>query len=70
MLPASFIITGCNVLLALSYAFKDKLYEFGLVHGIGRKAYRPFICGTAVVVALVWLGILAFWLYQINLSGI
>ena len=63
--PISLIMSGCNVLLALSYVFSNKLYDLGFVHGISRKATRPFLCGTAIVMVLVWMGILAFWLQQV-----
>ncbi|WP_165251984.1 MULTISPECIES: DUF1648 domain-containing protein [unclassified Adlercreutzia] len=66
MFPISFIMSACNILLALSYAFSDKLYDLGLVHGISRKATRPILCGTAVFLLLVWLGILVFWMQQIS----
>ncbi len=66
MFPISLVMTGCNVLLALSYVFSNKLYDLGLVHGISRKATRPFLCGTAVFMVLVWIGILAFWLHQVS----
>ena len=45
---------------------RDKLFDYGLVHGISRKASRPFLCGAAVVLLLIWVGILIFWLYQIG----
>lgn len=66
MFPVSFIISACNILLALSYAFSDKLYDLGLVHGISRRAARPFLCGTAIFMLLVWLGILVFWTQQVG----
>ncbi|NHM16968.1 DUF1648 domain-containing protein [Eggerthellaceae bacterium zg-887] len=66
MLPVSLIISGSNVLLALSYAFSDKLFDLGLVHGISRRATRPVLCGTAVFLDIVWIGILVFWLCQVG----
>ncbi len=66
MLPLSFIMSGCNLLLMLSYAFSDKLFDLGLVHGVSRRATRPFLCGTAAFMVLLWIGMLAFWLSQIN----
>ncbi len=66
MLPLSFIMSGSNLLLMLCYAFRDKLFDLGLAHGISRKATRPFLCGTAVFMVLVWVGILVFWLHQIS----
>ena len=66
MLPVSLIMSSCNLLLALSYASADKLFDLGLVHGISRKATRPFLCGVAVSMVLVWVGILVFWLYQVS----
>ena len=66
MFPVSFIMSACNILLALSYAFSDKLYDLGLVHGISRRAARPFLCGTAIFLLLVWLGILVFWTQQVG----
>lgn len=66
MLLVSFIMVACNSLLAVSYVFIDKLFDYGLVHGISRKASRPSLCGTAVVLLLIWVGILIFWLYQIG----
>lgn len=68
MLPVSLIMSGCNLLLALSYTFADKLFDLGLVHGIGCKATRPFLCGIAVFMVLVWIGILVFWLYKVSQS--
>lgn len=38
MLPVSFIMAACNSLLAVSYVFIDKLFDYGLVHGISRKS--------------------------------
>lgn len=66
MLPVSLIMSGCNLLLAISYVFTDKLFDLELVHGISRKATRPFLCGTAVFMVLVWIGILVFWLYKVS----
>ena len=66
MLLVSSIMAACNSLLAVSYVFIDKLFDYGLVHGISRKASRPFLCGAAVVLLLIWVGILIFWLYQIG----
>ena len=70
MFPTALIMAGCNGLFALCYAFSERLYALGLVHGISRKATRPFLCGAAVVMALVWVGIVAFWLYQVNQTGL
>ncbi len=66
MLPLSFIMLGCNLLFMLFYAFSDKLFDLGLVHGVSRKTIRPFLCGMAVFMVLLWMGILIFWLSQIN----
>lgn len=66
MLPVSLIMSGCNLMLAVSYAFADKLFDLGLVHGIGRRATRPFLCGTAAFLLFVWIGILVFWLYKVG----
>lgn len=64
MLPAGLIMSGCNVLLALSYHFSDKLYNMGLVHGVSREHTRPFLCGTAVFLVLVMVGILIYWVVK------
>lgn len=61
MLPVSLIMCGANMLMGLSYLFSDKLYDLGLVHGVSRKATRPFLCGTAVFLVLVMVAILAVW---------
>lgn len=61
MLPASLIMCAANALMGLMYCFSDKLYDMGLVHGVSRKAVRPFLCGTAVVLAAIMVIILACW---------
>ncbi|WP_251231016.1 DUF1648 domain-containing protein [Adlercreutzia aquisgranensis] len=61
MLPASLIMCGANALMGLMYCFSDKLYNMGLVHGVSRKAVRPFLCGTAVVLAAAMVIILVCW---------
>ena len=61
MLPASLIMCAANALMGLMYCFSDKLYDMGLVHGVSRKAVRPFLCGTAVVLDVVMVIILACW---------
>lgn len=66
MFPVSLIMSGCNGLLGLSYIFADKLYDMGLVHGVSRRATRPFVCGTAIFLVLVWVGILIFWMHQVG----
>lgn len=64
MLPASLIMSGVNALLALSYLFSDRLYDLGLVHGVSRKATRPFLCGTAAFMVAVIVAILVVWTTQ------
>ncbi len=66
MLPISLIMSGCNLLLALSYLFVDKLFALGLVHGISRRASRPFLCGSAIFLLIVWMGVLTFWLSRVG----
>lgn len=61
MIPASLIMSGANALMGLSYCFSDKLYDMGLVHGVSRKAVRPFLCCVAVVLVVVMVIILACW---------
>lgn len=61
MLPASLIMSGANGLMGLMYCFSDKLYDMGLVHGVSRKATRPLLCGTAVVLVIIMVIILACW---------
>lgn len=61
MLPASLIMSGANALMGLMYCFSDKLYDMGLVHGVSRKATRPLLCGTAVVLVIIMVIILACW---------
>lgn len=62
----SFIMSGCNVLLAVCYLFSNKLYSIGLVHGVSQKATRPYIVVVAIVIVLVWFGITLFAYYKIN----
>lgn len=64
MLSASLVISGVSILLALSYLFSDKLYDLGLIHGVSRKATRPFLCGTAAFIAVVIVVILLVWTTQ------
>ena len=66
MFPGSLVGAVCNLFLAITYIFSNRLFDKGLVHGISRKATRPFICGTAVFIIVVWISILAIWLYQIT----
>ena len=66
MLPASLIMCGANALMGLIYCFSDKLYDMGLVHGVSRKAVRPFLCGTAVVLAAVMVIILVCWVANVQ----
>lgn len=61
MLPTSLIMSAAVLLLAIIYRFSDALYNMGLVHGVGRKHTRPFLCGTAVFMDLVVIGILIYW---------
>ena len=57
----SLIMVGVNLFAALCYAFSDVLYNHGLVHGVSRKNTRPFLCGTAIFIVVVWVAILVFW---------
>lgn len=54
MFPSSLLMAVCEALLAITYVFSNKLFDKGLVHGVSRKATRPFICGTAVFMIVVW----------------
>ena len=60
--PISLVMAGANALMALSYAFSDALYDRGLVHGVSRKATRPFLCGIALFLVVAWAGITIFWM--------
>ena len=61
MFPLSMIMSGTNALTGLCCRYSDKLYDMGLIHGISRKNARPTLCGIAVVIALVMIGILVWW---------
>ena len=52
---------GANALMGISYRYSDKLYDMGLVHGVSRKAARPFLCGAAMVLVIVMVVILIWW---------
>ena len=64
MVPVSAIMSGANLLLALMYRFSDALYNMGLVHGVSRRATRPFLCGTAVFLDVLLVGILIYWVLK------
>ena len=64
MAPVSAIMSGANLLLALMYRFSDALYNMGLVHGVSRRATRPFLCGTAVFLDVLLVGILIYWVLK------
>lgn len=61
MLPVSLIMCAANALMGVMYRYSDKMYDMGLVHGVSRKSTRPLLCGTAVVLVLVMVAILAWW---------
>ena len=61
MVPVSAIMSAANLLLALMYRSSDALYNMGLVHGVSRSATRPFLCGTAVFLDVLLIGILVYW---------
>lgn len=64
MVPVSAIMSGANLLLALMYRFSDALYNMGLVHGVSRRATRPLLCGTAVFLDVLLVGILIYWVLK------
>lgn len=47
------IMAGCNVLMALCYAFSDTLYDHGMVHGVSRKTTRPVLLGCAIFLDII-----------------
>lgn len=64
MVPASAIMSAANLLLALMYRFSDALYNMGLVHGVSRRATRPFLCVTAIFLDLLLIGVLVYWVLK------
>lgn len=64
MVPVSAIMSTANLLLALTYRFSDALYNMGLVHGVSRRATRPFLCGTAIFLDVLLIGILIYWVLK------
>ena len=62
MVPLGFVMAFVNLMLAISYRFSDALYDHGLVHGVSRKATRPFLCGVAVFIVGVYAAVIVFWL--------
>lgn len=64
MVPASAIMSAANLLLALMYRFSDALYNMGLVHGVSRRTTRPFLCGTAIFLDVLLIGVLVYWVLK------
>lgn len=69
MFPWSFLASGSNMLIALCYAFINKLFDRGLVHGVSRKTARPFLCSVAIVILALWIFVLVIWIYQVQQAG-
>lgn len=47
----------CNLLLGLCYAFSDKLYDAGLIHGVGRKGARRVFTVLACVDTIIFIAL-------------
>lgn len=56
--------TPIHFAVAMSDEVPDALYNMGLVHGVSRRATRPLLCGTAVFLDVLLVGILIYWVLK------